>query len=134
MASTAVETGTGDSLALATWATEIRSDAGDGSYWPAIVLFDADESIHTIVEVDASDSQGELYSRRARCYRAIPSVQNYVVARANKPQITWFTRLGEGRWLFGAADDIRASARLEAPPVMLTLAEIYDGLFTVDPA
>lgn len=119
-------------FSLATRGTRIENRDGSCAYRPDLVLFDGNSEIHTIVELDASDDRGDGYSRRADCYRAIPSLQNYLIVRTEKPQITWFSRVGERQWLFGAADDVDASARLEMPPVTLKLAELYEGVLTAD--
>lgn len=74
----------------------------------------------------------DVYGGRARCYRRIPSVEHYVIASSGKPQMTWFSRLDDGRWLFGAAEGLQAEAQLVSISTTLNLAEIYDGVFTAD--
>ncbi len=112
--------------------TEVRDAETGRGYWPEIVLLDGSSNIHTVVEVDESAGCGDGYSRRGQCYRAIPSLQNYVIALRDKAQITWYSRLSERQWLFGAADDIHASAILETPPVTLSLSEVYEGVLAAD--
>jgi len=120
----------GGRFSVAREGTLIENGEGGCVYRPELILLDESSSIHTIVELVAMDDWGDWYTRRADCYRAIPSLQNYVIVRTEKPQITWFTRIDERQWLFGAADDISASASLETPPVTLKLAEVYEGVFT----
>jgi hypothetical protein len=122
----------GEGLRLVSRETEIADEEAGAAYRPEFVLLRPTSEIHTIVEVVALQEVGERYAKRARRYRSIPSLESYVIARSDTPQIAWFTRYGERQWLFGAADDIGASARLETPPVTLRLAEIYEGVFAAD--
>jgi hypothetical protein len=117
---------------LVTRETEIADEATGAAYRPELVLFGRSSDIHTIVELTGGEVMGERNTQRARCYRSIPSLENYVIVRADTPQITWFSRLDEKQWLFGAADDVKAVARLESPSLTLELAEIYEGVLAAD--
>lgn len=119
---------------LAAPGTIVRDDETSEEYIPELVLLSRDSEIRTVLEVTEGSGVNQVYGQRARCYRQIPSVEHYVIASSDKPQVAWFSRLNDGRWLFGTAEDLQAEIRLESLNVVLSMAEIYEGVFTADEA
>jgi Uma2 family endonuclease len=78
-----------------------------------------------IVEV-LSDST-EAYDRGAKFefYRAIPSLEEYVLVSQREPMIETFLRQPGGTWLFNAWKGLETIASLKSIKIELPLAEVY---------
>ena len=61
-------------------------------------------------------------------YRLINSLQEYVLVRSDSARVESFLRQPDGRWMFGVAVGMEATAQLSSIQVDLPLAEVYRGV------
>lgn len=64
-------------------------------------------------------------------YSRIPSLQACLLVRQDAPQVTRYTRHGDGFWLFSQIEGWDAEVAVDALGVSLRLADIYDGVLAL---
>lgn len=81
-----------------------------------------------IVEVLSPSTEaydrGEKFGR----YRQLDSLEEYVLVSQLTPRVEVFYRQGDGTWLFDAASELTATARLRSLKIELPLADVYAGI------
>ncbi|HEY0778154.1 MAG TPA: Uma2 family endonuclease [Gemmatirosa sp.] len=86
-----------------------------------------------IVEVLSPSTQRTDRREKGPAYRALPSLQTYVVVHQPRRRVEWYTRAADGSWLVA---NVVGDGRITFPcpptadsaPVTMTVDEIYDGV------
>lgn len=78
-----------------------------------------------IVEVLSSSTERYDRGEKFETYRAIASLQEYVLISQERPVVERFLRQPNGQWLFASAAGLEAVVALESIGVRLPLAEVY---------
>ncbi len=79
-----------------------------------------------IVEVLSESTQAADRGAKLKEYRAIPSVQAYVLVAQDKPQVEYYLRNPDGgKWWYDDETDLDASVALPNPACKLALAKVY---------
>jgi Uma2 family endonuclease len=70
----------------------------------------------------------EAYDRGGKFshYRALESLQEYILISQSEPRIERFRRLPDNRWILSESIGLEAAIELESVPCRLALSEIYD--------
>ena len=81
-----------------------------------------------IVEVLSPSTEaydrGEKFGR----YRQLDSLEEYVLVSQLTPRIEMFFRQSDGTWLFDAASELTATAKLRSLKIDLPLTDVYAGI------
>lgn len=81
-----------------------------------------------IVEVLSPSTADCCYGRKARMYRGLTSLDEYVLVSLEEPKIEVFHRTAEGDWLLRIASGLESSATIESLSIAVPLAEVYQGV------
>lgn len=78
-----------------------------------------------------SDST-EKYDRgdKFEAYRTIPTFQEYLLIAQDKPHVEQYVKQAENQWLFTEFHDLDATVALPSVNVTLTLADLYEAVFS----
>ncbi|MCG3197883.1 MAG: hypothetical protein GHCLOJNM_02377 [bacterium] len=95
-----------------------------------------DTLLNPTVLIEVLSKSTESYDRGARFghYRAIESLQEYVLVSQESPRVELFTRQPRGGWLLTDAIGLEASLRIASLDCDLPLAEVYDKVTFEVPA
>ena len=88
------------------------------------------------VLVEVLSESTEKYDRgaKARHYRQIPSLQEYVLIAQDEPVVESYVRQADGGWLLHDVRGLTATCAFASIPVKLTLADVYRGVEFPDAA
>jgi Uma2 family endonuclease len=94
-----------------------------------------DTLLNPCVLVEVLSDSTEAYDRGAKFahYRAIPSLQEYVLVSQHEHKIEHYRRLETGQWVLTVFEGDAAAADLPALGCALSLAEVYDKLDLLAP-
>jgi len=83
-----------------------------------------------IIQVEVLSESTEAYDRGRKFgyYRALESLQEYVLVSADRVQVECYRRQPEGQWLLTASNDLQGTIRLDSVGCELRLAEIYEDV------
>ncbi|MEA2059249.1 MAG: Uma2 family endonuclease [Thermodesulfobacteriota bacterium] len=86
-----------------------------------------DTLINPIVIIEIFSDSTELYDRtdKVACYRAIPTLQDYILVSQKQYHVEQFTRKEGRTWKMVYYDDIRQSIQIESIGCEVSLSEIY---------
>lgn len=136
----------GRSCEVVSQGTLVTAEVGENTFLPDIVVFcgppqrkrvrGADILLNpsVIVEVLSPSTAGYDHDTKWLNYRRIPSLQDYLLVSQDRARVERFTRHGDGFWLFSEVEGTVAELRLESLNVVLSMAEIYEGVLTADGA
>lgn len=79
-----------------------------------------------IVEVLSPSTEGDDRGRKAKHYRTIASLKEYVLIAQDEPRIEHYVRAENGWWRFTEATDLGASIQLDSIACTLALADVYE--------
>ena len=121
---------------------KIRVQRAKSYYYPDVIVGcqhdEADdyylENPCLIVEVTSKSTQWKDFTEKAVAYQKLASLQVYLIAAQDQPQVTLFYRDTEGTWDVARFDDLEQSLILPCPDSTLTLADIYEGVDFTQPA
>lgn len=122
-------------------AMRVRAHASEDVFYPDVVVYCGEPRIERrngevlldptlLIEVLSPSSADYDRGTRWDFYRAIPSLQEYVVLWQEKPAAERFVRQGDGFWLLSESQGLHAEIRLDSVGALLRLAEVYEGVFT----
>lgn len=78
-----------------------------------------------IIEVLSPSSEAYDRGLKSQLYRALPSLETYVLVSQDQALVEVYSRHGGGRWVLESFSGLEASARLPSLEVELPLAEVY---------
>ncbi|MGG6294120.1 Uma2 family endonuclease [Leptolyngbya sp. AN02str] len=81
-----------------------------------------------IVEVLSRCMQSYDQSEKFRCYRSIPTLQEYVLINQYVPAVDQYTRTEDGLWLLRAHDTVEGAIAFRSIDAELAIADLYDGV------
>jgi len=81
-----------------------------------------------IIEVLSESTEAYDRGRKFGYYRALESLQEYVLVSADRVQVECYRRQPEGQWLLTASNDLQGTIRLDSVGCELRLAEIYEDV------
>jgi len=83
-----------------------------------------------IIQVEVLSESTEAYDRGRKFgyYRALESLQEYVLVSADRVQVECYRRQPEGQWLLTASNDLQGTIRLDSVGCEIRLAEIYEDV------
>lgn len=86
-----------------------------------------DTLTNPIVIIEILSDTTELYDRTEKfaCYRAIPTLQDYILVSQKKCHVEQFTRQEGRTWKMVYYDDIKQSIQIESVGCEVPLSEIY---------
>lgn len=92
-----------------------------------------DTLLNPIVIVEVLSPPTEAYDRGAKFahYRRLPSLQEYLLAAQDRPNVERYVRQGDG-WLLSEAIGLHGTVHLAAIDCELALREIYDKVQVPD--
>lgn len=79
-----------------------------------------------IVEVTSPESMVYDLGKKFQHYRALESLQEYVLVSQDRPLIERYVRQQDGQWLFSAASGLNATLELPSIGCTLALADVYE--------
>ncbi|NJN94141.1 MAG: Uma2 family endonuclease [Anaerolineales bacterium] len=86
-----------------------------------------DTLTNPVVIIEVLSDSTQAYDRGAKfeLYRAIESLQDYVLVDQARVHVEYFHKLEDGRWLLTEFNDSEAVLRLEAVNVEIPLSRVY---------
>ncbi|HXW00748.1 MAG TPA: Uma2 family endonuclease [Anaerolineae bacterium] len=78
-----------------------------------------------IVEVLSESTQGYDRGAKFELYRAIDTLQDYVLIDQARVHVEYFRRLEDGRWLLAEFNELEAVLQLESVAVEIPLSRMY---------
>jgi Uma2 family endonuclease len=86
-----------------------------------------DTLTNPVVIIEVLSDSTQAYDRGAKfeLYRAIESLQDYVLVDQARVHVEYFHKLEDGRWLLAEFNELEAVLRLEAVNVELPLSRVY---------
>lgn len=86
-----------------------------------------DTLTNPVVIIEVLSESTQAYDRGAKfeLYRAIESLQDYVLVDQARVHVEYFHKLEDGRWLLAEFNELDAVLRLEAVEVELPLSRVY---------
>lgn len=81
-----------------------------------------------IFEVLSPSTEGYDRGRKFQHYRALESLQEYVLIAQDQPRIERYLRQTDGQWLYADAAGMDASIELASIGCTLALADVYDKI------
>jgi Uma2 family endonuclease len=79
-----------------------------------------------IIEVLSPSTEGDDRGRKAKHYRTLESLQEYVLIAQDEYRIEHYVRAENGWWRFTEATDLGASIQLSSIECTLALADVYE--------
>ena len=97
---------------------------------PAFADGQKDMVSNPTVVVEVLSGSTERWDRTGKFakYRAVPTIQEYVLVSQNEMLIEWYTRRENGEWVYRTATGPDGICHLESLEIDLSLAEIYRGI------
>ena len=95
-----------------------------------------DTLLNPLCLVEVLSESTEKYDRgaKARQYRQIPSLQEYVLIAQEEPVVESYVRQADGGWLLHDVRGLTEAFAFASIPVKLTLADVYRGVEFPDAA
>lgn len=81
-----------------------------------------------VIEIISDSTEGTDRGEKFDDYRAIDSLDEYVLIRQKQPVVEVFRRRDDGSWLYRVHEGMEAIARLDSIGVELALAEVFAGI------
>jgi Uma2 family endonuclease len=78
-----------------------------------------------IVEVLSESTQGYDRGAKFELYRALETLQDYVLIDQSRVHAEYFRRLDDGRWLLTEFNELEAILKIEAVGVEIPLSRVY---------
>ncbi len=78
-----------------------------------------------IVEVLSESTQGYDRGAKFELYRAIATLQDYILIDQARIHVEYFHKLEDGRWLLAEFNELETVLRLEAVAVEIPLSRVY---------
>ncbi len=78
-----------------------------------------------IVEVLSDSTEDYDRSKKFRFYRALPSFNEYLLIRQEKPFVEYYAKVAEHKWLLTEVEGVSSSVRLKHLGITIPLAKIY---------
>lgn len=122
--------------------TLVAADGSDDAFVPDVVVFCGDAQRRRLrgtdvlrnpvllVEVLSPSTTNYDHGRKWESYRGIESLQHYLLVSQDRARVEQYTRHGEHFWHYTETLGPDAIVQVESLNVSLTLAEIYEGVFT----
>lgn len=85
-----------------------------------------------LVEVLSPSTADYDHGRKWESYRRIASLRHYLLVAQDQSRVEWYTRHGEHFWHYAETIGMRGEIRLESLEVVISLAEIYEGVLAAD--
>jgi Uma2 family endonuclease len=94
---------------------------------PQFIDGEFDTLLNPKVLIEVLSESTEAYDRgdKARMYRQIPSLQEYVIVSQSQPLVESYLRQDGEKWLFRAAAAIESDLALDSLGIRIPLSEIY---------
>ncbi len=87
-----------------------------------------------VIEILSPSTAGTDRGEKFGDYRAIESLQQYVLIAQDQPMVETYTRRDDGTWLIAYASGLDAIAKLHVIDVELPLRDVYAGVSFEDDA
>jgi len=87
-----------------------------------------------VVEVLSRTTEAYNRGEKAKAYRQLASLQEYLLIAQDRPHVEQYKRQPDGRWLLSEADDLGAVVHLPSIGCDLALADVYEGVSFDPPA
>ena len=89
-----------------------------------------DVLLNPTLVVEVLSPSTEAYNRgdKAKAYRQLASLREYLLIAQDRPHVEQYTRQADGRWLLSEADQLEAVVHLASIRCDLTLADVYEGV------
>ncbi len=81
-----------------------------------------------VIEVLSDSTRGYDRGAKARQYKRIPSLEEYVLVEQDEPVIDRFVRLPDGGWLETTVEGVDAEFAFATVAVRVRLADVYAGV------
>ena len=81
-----------------------------------------------IIEVLSGSTRAYDRGAKARQYKQLPSLQEYVLVEQDEPVIDRYTRLPTGRWEQTTVEGLGTEFAFECVAARLRLTDVYDGV------
>lgn len=84
--------------------------------------------LNPLIVIEVLSPSTEKFDRgaKAQAYRALPSLQAYLLIAQDSPQIELYMRQVDGNWLLSEASDLAAAIALPTIQCSLALADVYE--------
>jgi Uma2 family endonuclease len=124
--------------------TLVAVDGSDDTFVPDVAVFCGEAQLRTVrgadvlrnplllVEVLSPSTANYDHGRKWESYRGIPSLQHYLLVAQDQPRVEWYTRRGEHFWHYAETIGMEGEIRLEALDVVISLAEVYEGVLAAE--
>ncbi|MEM9117771.1 MAG: Uma2 family endonuclease [Cyanobacteria bacterium P01_F01_bin.56] len=91
-----------------------------------------DTVMNPIVLAEVLSDSTEKYDRgdKFAAYRTISTFQEYLLIAQDKPHVEQYTKQAENQWLFTEYRDLSATFKLQSVGVTITLADLYEAVFS----
>jgi len=83
-----------------------------------------------IAEVLSDSTKGYDRGDKFAAYRTLPTLQDYVLIDQYKPHVEHYVKQAENQWLFTEYGSLEQSFTLQSIEVELTLADLYEAVFS----
>ena len=114
----------------------VRVKGQDYTYPDVVIVCDPpefeDDHVDTlrnptlIIEVLSPSTEQYDRGKKFEDYRALHSLQEYILVAQDRPHVERYVRQDRGTWLFSEVDGLEASLELASIQCALTLADIYE--------
>lgn len=134
----------GRACSVVSQGTLVAAPGSDDSYLPDVAVFCGEPQRERIrgtdllrnpvvlVEVLSHSTADYDHGRKWFSYRQIPALQDYLLVAQDQPRVERYTRHGEHFWHYNETLGVTGEVRLESLNVSLSMAEIYEGVFTAE--
>ena len=94
-----------------------------------------DTLLNPLVVIEILSPSTEAYDRGKKFghYRALESLDQYVLVSQDEPKVEWYTRQPGGEWLFASASGLNETLPFPALDLRIPLAEVYRRIFPAVP-
>jgi Uma2 family endonuclease len=83
-----------------------------------------------IAEVLSESTEGYDWGDKFEAYRTIPTFQEYSLIDQARPHVEHYVKQLENQWLFTEYQSLDQSFTLQSITVELTLADLYEAVFS----
>ena len=124
----------------------VAAPIGNNYYYPDIAVVCGEPELEDrhgdtlrnptlVIEVLSPSTESVDRGKKSQAYRAISSLQQYVIVSQDSPHVEVFTRTSDTSWSFTEYSGLEAVVPLSSIGCQLLLAEIYDRIaFVADAA
>lgn len=85
-----------------------------------------------IMEVLSPSTRDYDQGQKFEFYRSLSSLQEYILVDPERVYIMLYGRQNDGSWLLSIREDLAGELVLSSVGVKLAIAEIYEGIFTLE--